>query len=42
VRLRIVAPRGGVAQQALKAAGVAHTLAIHSSRPTALAAAGQR
>jgi hypothetical protein len=42
VRLRIVAPRGGVAQQALKAAGVAHTLAIHSSGPAALTAAGQR
>jgi hypothetical protein len=41
VRLRIVAARGGVAHEALKAAGVVHTLAIHSSRPAALAAAGQ-
>jgi anti-anti-sigma regulatory factor len=42
VRLRVVAPRGGAAQRALKAAGVAHTLAIHSSRPGALTDAAGR
>jgi anti-anti-sigma regulatory factor len=39
MRLRVIAPRGGAANEALKLAGVAHTFALHDSRPHALAAA---
>jgi hypothetical protein len=38
-RLRVVAERGGPVHLALKHAGVAHVLALHASRPAALAAA---
>ena len=40
VRLRVIAPRRGAAHTALRRAGVAHTFALHHSRPHALAAAG--
>jgi anti-anti-sigma regulatory factor len=39
-RLRVVADRDGPIQAALKRAGVAHVLALHSSRASALTAAG--
>ncbi len=39
VRLGVVVPRGGAASVALRRAGVHHTLAIHSSGPSALSAA---
>jgi anti-anti-sigma regulatory factor len=39
VRIRIVAPRGEPPYTALREAGVFHTLAVHSSGPSALAAA---
>jgi hypothetical protein len=39
VRLRVVAPRRGRAYDALRSAGVTHTLAVYGSRPAALAAA---
>lgn len=39
VRLRLVVPRGKPPHAALRAAGVLHTLAVHSSGPAALAAA---
>jgi anti-anti-sigma regulatory factor len=39
VRIRIVAPRGEPPDAALREAGVFHTLAVHSSGPSALAAA---
>jgi anti-anti-sigma regulatory factor len=42
VRLRVVVPRGEPAHAALRAAGVLHTLTVHSSGPAALAAAQQR
>ena len=38
VRLRVVMPRGEPPHTALRRAGVHHTLAVHSSRPAALAA----
>jgi anti-anti-sigma regulatory factor len=38
VRLRLVVARGEPAHAALRAAGVLHTLAVHSSGPAALAA----
>ncbi|WP_028057737.1 STAS domain-containing protein [Candidatus Solirubrobacter pratensis] len=37
-RLRVIAPRGSAANAALRRAGVAHTFALHASRPYALAA----
>jgi anti-anti-sigma regulatory factor len=39
VRLRLVAPRGGPANRALRAAGLVHTFAVHDSSPVALTAA---
>lgn len=39
VRLRLVVPRGRPPHAALRAAGVLHTLTVHSSGPSALAAA---
>jgi anti-anti-sigma regulatory factor len=39
VRLRLVAPRGGPANHALRAAGVVHSFAVHNSGPVALSAA---
>jgi hypothetical protein len=42
VRLRVVVGRGAPAHVALRAAGVLHTLAVHSSGPAALAAAHVR
>jgi hypothetical protein len=39
LRLRLVMPRGGPAHTELRRAGVVHTLTVHSSGPTALAAA---
>jgi anti-anti-sigma regulatory factor len=38
VRLRLVVPRGQPPHAALRAAGVLHTLTVHSSSPSALAA----
>ena len=37
-RLRVVAERGGAVHSCLKDAGIAHVLALHPSRATALAA----
>ena len=39
-RLRVVTDRGGAVHDALKRAGVAHVLALHGSRASALTAAG--
>ena len=39
-RLRVVTDRGGPVHAALKRAGVAHVLALHASRASALTAAG--
>ena len=39
-RLRVAAERGGAVHDALKRAGVAHVLALHGSRASALTAAG--
>jgi hypothetical protein len=42
VRLRVVVPRGEPPHAALRAAGVLHTLTVHSSGPSALAAVQHR
>ena len=39
VRLRLVAPRGGPANRALRAVGVVHAFAVHDSSPVALTSA---
>jgi hypothetical protein len=39
-RLRLVVVRGGPVHAALKREGVSHVLALHGSRPEALAATG--
>jgi hypothetical protein len=42
VRLRLVAPRGGPANRALRTAGLVHTFAVHDSSPVALTASRRR
>ena len=41
-RLRVVAERGGPVHERLKEAGIAHVLALHGTRATALAASTTR